>query len=544
MALPINIEELIHGHSLEWDRLEFKKGWNPEETIHSICAFANDINNWGGGYIIIGIADNNGRPILPPIGIEPNRLDAIQGDLVKICHQITPNYIPITQPYILQNKHILVIWVPAGDIRPYTAPSTQGKNARLQPYIRLGSRSIVAVDANLQRLQELTARIPFDDRINNHASVKDFDLGLIRSFLQEIKSDLFEESLLISFNDLCRQLHIAKGPNEDFRPINSGLLFFSNHPETYFNRAWIEVVIRNDDTGDDFDEKYFKGPIHHQLRNALNFIRNQIILEKVKKISGQAEAVRFYNFPFEAVEEALANAVYHKSYELDKPIEVQIWPDKIEILSFPGPVPPVNAEILATQRRIVARDYRNRRIGDFLKELHLTEGRGTGVPKMYRALERNGSPKPILETDPDCNYFLTVIYAHPDAKSVQAFEQTSNQDKIQNINLLEEINSLLSHFSGQVTDKVTDKVKNLISDQFGERAELILIYLSEIPRKSKEILEELLGVSLQTKNKKKYINPLLTENWIELTNKDNPNDKSQKYQLTEKGRLLVKILKQ
>ncbi|MDP3435602.1 MAG: putative DNA binding domain-containing protein [Bacteroidota bacterium] len=550
MALPINIEELIHGQSLEWDRLEFKKGWHPEETIHSICAFANDINNWGGGYVIIGIEEHNGRPVFPPEGIAPQRLDSIQGELVKICHQITPNYIPATQPYVFQNKHILVIWVPAGDIRPYTAPSTHGKNARWQPYIRFGSRSIVAVDANLRRLQELTARIPFDDRINNQASVKNFDLGLIRSFLQEIKSDLFEESLQISFNDLCRQLHIAKGSDEDLRPINSGLLFFCNQPETYFNRAWIEVVIRKDETGDDFEEKYFKGPLHIQLRNALDYIRNQIIVEKVKKIQGQAEAQRFYNFPFAAIEEALANAVYHKSYELDKPIEVQIWPDKIEILSFPGPVPPVNSEILATQRRVVARDYRNRRIGDFLKELHLTEGRGTGVPKIYRALERNGSPMPVLETDPDCNYFLTVIYAHPDAKSVQA----SNQDNIQNINSLDDLNALFTHLSdqasdqvsdqvtNQVTDKVTDKVKSLISYSFGDKAELILVYLSEMPRKSRDILEDLLGVSLQTKNKKRYLDPLLNENWIELTIKENQNDRNQKYQLTEKGRLLVKIL--
>ncbi|MCF8362393.1 MAG: ATP-binding protein [Prolixibacteraceae bacterium] len=42
MGLPVNIEELIHGGAVEWERLEFKKGWNPEEIIHSICAFAND----------------------------------------------------------------------------------------------------------------------------------------------------------------------------------------------------------------------------------------------------------------------------------------------------------------------------------------------------------------------------------------------------------------------------------------------------------------------------------------------------------------------
>ena len=43
MSLPINITDLIHGKSIEWERLEFKKGWNPEEVAHTLCAFANDL---------------------------------------------------------------------------------------------------------------------------------------------------------------------------------------------------------------------------------------------------------------------------------------------------------------------------------------------------------------------------------------------------------------------------------------------------------------------------------------------------------------------
>ena len=45
--------------------------------------------------------------------------------------------------------------------------------------------------------------------------------------------------------------------------------------------------------------------------------------------------------------------------------------------------------------RFATRRYRNRRIGEFLKELSLTEGRGTGIPKMLGALRANGSPKPV-----------------------------------------------------------------------------------------------------------------------------------------------------
>jgi len=237
-------------------------------------------------------------------------------------------------------------------------------------------------------------------------------LGLIREYLKEIGSDLFVESAGMQFPDLLRAMNIARGPKEYFLPTNVGLLFFNRHPEDFFPRAWIEVVFRKDDYGDQFEEAYFKGPLHHQLRDALAVIKNTIIREKVVKVDGRAEANRFYNFPFEAVEEALANAVYHKGYDQQDPIEVQIFPDKIVILSFPGPVPPIDAKMLKNERQIWSKNSRNRRIGDFLKELELTEGRNTGIPKIYRAMERNKSPKPIFQTDDDRITFLTILPVH------------------------------------------------------------------------------------------------------------------------------------
>ena len=330
MALPVNIDILIQGNTVEWERLEFKRGWNPEEIIHSICAFANDIHNWGGGYIIVGIAEQNGRTILPPAGLNPDELNDIQGEVIKLGYQITPNYFPIMQPYIIQGKHIMVLWCPAGDNRMYTAPTTQGKGAQRQPYVRFGSRSIVARGNTLRQLMELTARIPFDDRVNNRASVSDFDLALIQAHLQEVKSDLYTESIKMPLTDLAKAMYIAKGPDEDLRPVNIGLLFFSQNPEKFFPRSWIELVWHKDGSGQQFEEHYFKGPLQRQLRNTLTFIQTNIVAEKIIKQKDKAEALRFYNFPYAAIEEALSNAVYHKSYETQSPIEVQVWPDKID----------------------------------------------------------------------------------------------------------------------------------------------------------------------------------------------------------------------
>ncbi len=122
MALPINIDELLKGKTVEWERLDFKRGWNPEDVIRSACAFANDVHNWGGGYIIIGIEENRGVPILPPIGIDLYSIDDIQKDLVNLCALVQPTINVLSEPVEYMGKMILIIYVPGGEVRPYKAP--------------------------------------------------------------------------------------------------------------------------------------------------------------------------------------------------------------------------------------------------------------------------------------------------------------------------------------------------------------------------------------------------------------------------------------
>ena len=69
MGLPTNINTLLSGNVVEWARIEFKESWKPEASLKTICAFANDIDNWGGGYLILGVEEENGRPKFPIKGI-------------------------------------------------------------------------------------------------------------------------------------------------------------------------------------------------------------------------------------------------------------------------------------------------------------------------------------------------------------------------------------------------------------------------------------------------------------------------------------------
>jgi ATP-dependent DNA helicase RecG len=98
MGLPINIDDVLGGRSVEWERLEFKENWNPEAILRTLCAFANDFHNLSGGYIFVGIAEEGGRPILPPTGVAPELLDELQKEVVRLGNFIQPPYFPQIDP--------------------------------------------------------------------------------------------------------------------------------------------------------------------------------------------------------------------------------------------------------------------------------------------------------------------------------------------------------------------------------------------------------------------------------------------------------------
>ena len=95
-----------------------------------------------------------------------------------------------------------------------------------------------------------------------------------------------------------------------------------------------------------------------------------------------------------------------------------------------------------------SRRYRNRRLGDFLKELDLTEGRSTGVPTIQTKLAENGSPRAIFETTDDRLTFLVTIPVHEGCR--ESSETNSNSS---------ETDILGSERSSETKDLIIDIIK-------------------------------------------------------------------------------------
>ncbi len=335
--------------------------------------------------------------------------------VIQLGPLVLITYMPITEVVEHAGKYFIVVWAPGGSMRPYSSPKNMSRDCRERVnWIRKMASTIQPTEEEKRELYALANNVPFDDRVNHQASLDELNITLIQQYLREVNSDLYKEAGRVDFRSLCRSMNLDSELPEYPHPKNVGLMFFSLEPHKYFPYAQIDVVQFPDDLGGDrIIEKTFKGPLHQQLRDALQYIRNAVIAEKVVKQADVAEAKRYFNYPFAAIEEALSNAVYHKGYDVREPIEVRVLPDRIEIVSHPGADRSISMEGLKNYRA-ASRRYRNRRIGEFLKELRLTEGRNTGFQKIRRALQSNGSPEPLFETDEDRTYFMATIYAHPD----------------------------------------------------------------------------------------------------------------------------------
>jgi ATP-dependent DNA helicase RecG len=198
---------------------------------------------------------------------------------------------------------------------------------------------------------------------------------------------------------------------------NVALMMFCEHPEKFFGYTFVQMTsfpkgsVENPSISEDYPN--ITGSVPQMIQATMERFRNNIIREKVIKIPNQMEAVRIFNYPYQAIEEAVVNALYHRDYMSYEPVTIEIEPDCINIMNFPGIDRSISEKTIAEGKRFVSRYYRNRRLGEFLKELDLSEGHSSGIPTIQEELEKNGSPRAEFFTDEDRRAMRIRIPIHP-----------------------------------------------------------------------------------------------------------------------------------
>jgi len=577
MSLHINIEDLLSARTVESDRIEYKEGWNPDAIYRSICAFANDFDNIGGGYILIGVEeDETTKTAKRPVkGLTTAEMAEIQQKMIGFNNLLQPTYHPHLFIVEVDGKQIMVLWIPGGSGRPYQVPEqVTAREKRYFYYIRKYANSVKANTEEQQDLISLANQIPFDDQANTQAKMENISLVLVKDYLVKVKSRLAEQVGKITDWELLGQMELISGPNEQVFPRNVGLMMFAEQPEKFFPYTQVEIVeFPEGDAGAHEEQDPITGPIPEQIARTLRFLKDKLMKERVIKPIDRAESIRIASYPFQAIEETLVNAFYHRDYQQREPIEIRIYPNSIVFLNHGGPDRSIRLEAFALGQ-VRSRRYRNRRLGEFLKELELTEGRATGIPTILKALKENGSPVPRFHTDDDRTVFEVELFIHPAFEAKQPFVLEGNVaatldsvDAVLNqlldycgFNPAEATHSAIAGIqAGTIADvlKSIDNQSNEAmaaadSNQAGTIAGAIAGAIAENERKilakalqpaDRELLLTHIGVTNQRKNYESYMLPMVNKGWLTMTIPDKPTSPNQQYLTTLKGRLVLEFLK-
>ena len=427
--LSINLDSLLHCRGVESERVEFKASWNPAATgaqvLRTICAFANDYHNLNGGYIVLGVEGRDGRAVLPPLGLSTKEVEAARKWIRGQCNRLDPPYPPILSPETVADRLVLVVWAPASEMRPHRAPAEVPSQGRY--WVRLGAETVDAEQRGdvLRGLIQQTARVPWDDRRALDARIEDLREAKVREYLRDVNSGLLDQP---DVRDVYRRMRITSQVNDHEVPRNAGLLFFSSEPVQRFRGAQIEVVqFAADRAGDVQEERVFGGALTDQILGCLNHLEN-LSASHLQKQRDRSQVRGWVSYPMPALRETLVNAMYHRGYDVDQPepTKVYLYPSRVEVISYPGPVPGIEHRHLVKNAEVRAAPARNRRIGEFLKELGLAEGRLSGLPKVFRAMEENGSPAPRFEFDEQRTFFQATLPAHPEYGALSALRDAAH----------------------------------------------------------------------------------------------------------------------
>jgi ATP-dependent DNA helicase RecG len=391
---PLSDEELLALiQALESDRVERKETWKgnaPSKGREAVCAFANDLPNYGQpGVLFVGIKDD-GSPMGPEFVVSDELLQTLAD--IKTDGKITP---PPT--LTVARRHLLGRDVAVVTVWPADAPPVRLEG---RIWIRIGPRRGLA---SAQDERVLNEKRRWRDRSFDTHPVSGSSLGdLSRSYFeneflpQAVARDVLEANGR-SYEERLASLGMIASVDEPI-PTVVGLLTLGKSPRTWVPSAYVQFLrIRGTEWGDPVvDELEIDGNLDTLLRRLDEKIKATLTVS-VDFTSGTTTEVRVTPYPLSALQQLVRNALMHRTYEgTNAPVRMYWFDDRIEITSPGGPYGAVTRENFG---RPGVSDYRNPVLAGVLKTLGYVQRFGFGIVEARRALAANGNPPPAFEVE-------------------------------------------------------------------------------------------------------------------------------------------------
>ena len=526
-------------------RIPGKRVAEPEakDVADEIAAAANA----AGAVLLFGINDKTKEVE----GIPEDKLDIAEAWLRNICNDSV-------KPAIVATIRKIAVCDSAGIercvIRVDVPKSLFVHESPHGYFYRIGSskrKMSPEVLARLFQQRSQTRLICFDEQVVSQAESNELKPSLYSRYRTEMSS--------ADDNEFLRKLHfLAQDVDGVMRPTVAGVLFATEHPEYYLPSAFIQAVCyRGVERNADYqlDARDITGPLDVQIEEACHFVERNMRVAAIKNPA----RIDIPQYAMNAVFEAIVNAVAHRDYSISgSKIRLHMFSDRLEIYS-PGGLPNSLSLDEIGERQFsrnelictcLSRCPIKERFTD-VKRVRIMDKRGEGVPVILSASGRLSGVRPEYRLLGESELLLTISSAPVD-----------DREKLREI-VLKKNTQVRGEVKGQVdetTDVATEVVPKTtevggeVRGRVGKTTEAtteVRLETTEVTAQVKELLLELKGemsvdemrqrvhIADREDFRKRYLAPALADGYVEMTQPNSPRSPTQKYRITEKGRLVA-----
>jgi ATP-dependent DNA helicase RecG len=342
---PEEVRALIsHG---EGQRLEFKRSLAELETgVRAAAAMANT----DGGHVLFGVRDD-GTILGVHIGAQTRE---------RVVRAVTDNTDPTLYPSVeyvdLDGKTVIVVTVTRSDNRPHLV--------RGRAYRRVGAADVQMSRAEYERLLLQRRQVEFDRQFVGGVTYADLDEAKLAWYIRQRTEQRGVRAPATSPQETLVNLGALVEEGGELVPTKGGLLFFGRDPQRFIPHSEVRIArFKGTTMGHFIDSADLRGTLPEMIDEAERFIRrNTRVAAKVVGFKRR----EIGEYPYEAVREAICNAVCHRDYFMDgSTVRIMIFDDRIEVNS-PGPLPP-GVTVENIDRKHV---LRNKLIANYLYDIY------------------------------------------------------------------------------------------------------------------------------------------------------------------------------
>jgi len=300
------------------------------------------------------------------------------------------------------------------------------KNTQNKPYLAFGKafKRVGKSTHQMSRdeyermiLEEHKEELRFDEQMCKGATLEGIDKKKVKQYLEKRAEQREIKIPKTSFDEMVINLIIST--REGNKITNAGILFFGKDPQKFIPYSEVKIARFKGTSMTEFiDRKELQGTLPELIDKAEKFVRRNTRM--ATKIVG-FEQVNITEYPYEAVREAITNAVCHRDYFFSGAcIRVMIFDDRI-VVESPGILP----EGVTLKNLEGSHVLRNERIANWLYDIGYIEKWGTGIRRMKDLMREHGLETPEFE---ESERFFKVTFFGPQEKILDLIKPKNRID--------------------------------------------------------------------------------------------------------------------